>query len=377
MIHDKEGRLKRIEYRGKYLRESRTGGVSLRAQSKLAGLNLTANTQHGFRVSTRVAKGTNVGFQNGRFVLRGRYGKGGTKLNISKSGVSISSKTSVGTINWFKPRYSSAKIAGIQVRGENALYINMFASLIQIAFVLLLASIQLIIWLAQAVIWAVIYVFSATQQWWTQRRINQIVDVERTWEEHWSHEESTFLFAGIAHILFHHAAATRPSDANGYGFLDTLFTDEWAAVLEVDGDPQRVRSIERQSIERVDSLLGRGGLPSCLLMESAFGTLVSLFVCKTSTPIVLDTFMFIDDSIVANGTRTQLQEMLLTVFVHTAGIITRPTQDPQRVESTSLGQPAVGETEPTPDHASSNRWITAAIFVIVFAFITFGLFFTA
>ena len=93
MIRDADGRLKRIEYRGKYLRESRTGGVSSRAQTKLAGLNLTANTQHGFRVSTRVAKGTNVGFQNGRFVLRGRYGKGRTKLNLSKSGVSVSSKT--------------------------------------------------------------------------------------------------------------------------------------------------------------------------------------------------------------------------------------------------------------------------------------------
>ena len=107
MKRDADGRLTRFEYRGKHLRVSRTGGISLRAQGKAAGLNLTVNSQHGMRVSTRVARGTNVAFQNGRFILRGRYGKGPTKLNLSKSGVSVSSKTSVGTFNWFKPRYSS------------------------------------------------------------------------------------------------------------------------------------------------------------------------------------------------------------------------------------------------------------------------------
>ncbi|MFW5828076.1 MAG: hypothetical protein ACOCU4_08285, partial [Alkalispirochaeta sp.] len=57
---DEYGRQRRIEHRGKYLRASRTGGVSLRAQTKAAGLNITGNTSHGIRVSTRIAKGTNV-----------------------------------------------------------------------------------------------------------------------------------------------------------------------------------------------------------------------------------------------------------------------------------------------------------------------------
>jgi hypothetical protein len=115
-----DGRLQRIEYRGKYLRVSRSGGIALRAQTKAAGINFTANSAHGLRASTRVAKGTQVAFQNGRFVLRGRYGEGPTKLNLSKSGVSVSTKTEIGTVNWFKPRYSSAKIGGIHVRGKNA-----------------------------------------------------------------------------------------------------------------------------------------------------------------------------------------------------------------------------------------------------------------
>ena len=113
---DEYGRQKRIEHRGKYLRASRTGGVSLRAQTKAAGLNVTGSTGRGIRVSTRAAKGTNVALQNGRFRLRGRYGKGPTKLNLSKSGASVSTRNALGTFNWINPNRSSAKIGGVQMR---------------------------------------------------------------------------------------------------------------------------------------------------------------------------------------------------------------------------------------------------------------------
>ena len=120
---DEPKRMKRIEYRGKHLRASRTGGLSLRAQTKAAGVNLTVNSRHGLRVSKRIAKGTNIALQNGHLRIQGRYGKGPTKLNVSKSGFSISTKNELGTFNWIKPRYSSATIAGINVRGRNALMV--------------------------------------------------------------------------------------------------------------------------------------------------------------------------------------------------------------------------------------------------------------
>ena len=100
---DRDGRQKRIDYSGRYLRASRTGGVALRAHVKAAGINLTGNTSHGFRLSTRLAKNTQVAMQNGRFVLRGRYGPDIAKVNLSKSGVSVSSKVGLGTINWMRP----------------------------------------------------------------------------------------------------------------------------------------------------------------------------------------------------------------------------------------------------------------------------------
>ncbi|MBS3800801.1 MAG: hypothetical protein KGY40_07435 [Thioalkalivibrio sp.] len=117
---DRAGRQKRIEHTGRYLRASRTGGLSLRAQTRAAGINLTGNTNHGARVSTRLAKNTQVAFQNGRFILRGRYGSDAAKFNLSKSGVTVSTKTPIGSFNWIRPGRSSAKIAGVQLRGHNA-----------------------------------------------------------------------------------------------------------------------------------------------------------------------------------------------------------------------------------------------------------------
>lgn len=119
---DEYGQQKRIEHRGKYLRASRTGGVSLRAQTKAAGLNLTTNSRHGLRVSRTVGKNTQMALQSGRFVLRGRYGNGPTKLNLSKTGMTVSTRNELGSFNWVKPNRSSAKVLGVQVRGKNAVY---------------------------------------------------------------------------------------------------------------------------------------------------------------------------------------------------------------------------------------------------------------
>ena len=118
---DRYGRQKRIEHAGRHLRVSRTGGVSLRAQTRAAGINATANSRHGLRLSTRLARNTQVAMQNGRFVLRGRYGSDAARFNLSKSGVTVSSRTGIGSLNWVRPNRSSARIAGIQVRGRNAL----------------------------------------------------------------------------------------------------------------------------------------------------------------------------------------------------------------------------------------------------------------
>ncbi len=147
---DAEGRRKRIEHRGRYLRASRTGGVALRAQTRVLGVNATANTGQGMRLSAGLTQGTQVALQNGRFVLRGRYGPDAAKLNLSKSGISVSTKTPVGAVNWFLPGKSSFKAAGIQVRGRKAAYLHLLylpVVLIQLLAVVLRGLLIVLGWL--------------------------------------------------------------------------------------------------------------------------------------------------------------------------------------------------------------------------------------
>jgi len=135
-----DGVLNRVEYRGKNIRISRTGGVALRTHIKVKGVNVSLNSAHGVRLSTKLSKGTQVGLQNGRFYIKGRYGSGPTKLNLSKSGVTVSTSNKHGSINWIKPGRSSFKFAGLNVRGKKA-YDYQVLYIIYAAFVLLIKSV--------------------------------------------------------------------------------------------------------------------------------------------------------------------------------------------------------------------------------------------
>ena len=148
---DEDGKQIRVEHRGKHTRASRTGGVSARAEKKLGGVNLTANTSKGVRVSTRVANGTRVALQNGRFQLIGRWRAGPLGFNLSKTGVSASMKNKAGTFNFLKPQYSSFKFAGVQMRGKKA-------AQLQLLFMAIMAAIWLVMFgfrLAVLLLWLI------------------------------------------------------------------------------------------------------------------------------------------------------------------------------------------------------------------------------
>lgn len=134
---DEDGKQVRIEHRGKYTRASRTGGVAVRAEEKVGPVNLTANSSKGVRASTRVANGTRMALQNGRFQLIGRWRAGPLGFNLSKTGVSASVKNKAGTFNFLKPQYSSFKFAGVQLRGKKAAQLQVIYMLITAAVVLL------------------------------------------------------------------------------------------------------------------------------------------------------------------------------------------------------------------------------------------------
>jgi hypothetical protein len=111
---------KRIEYRGKNVRVTRTTGVSATKTISKDGYGATINTNHGIRLHKRLFKGARMGFQQGNFQFIGRYNSRAFNFNISKGSVSNSIKNKRGSYNLMKPNYSSFKLAGFQVRGRNA-----------------------------------------------------------------------------------------------------------------------------------------------------------------------------------------------------------------------------------------------------------------
>ena len=126
---DADGKQVRIEHRGRYTRASRTGGVAVRANKQVGRVGLTASSSKGVRASLRVARGARVALQNGRTQLIGRWKAGPLAFNLSKTGVSGSVKNRAGTLNFLRPRYSSVKFAGIQLRGHKAVYIHLIYAL--------------------------------------------------------------------------------------------------------------------------------------------------------------------------------------------------------------------------------------------------------
>lgn len=144
---DETGKQVRIEHRGKYTRASRTSGVAVRGEQKVGPVNVTANSSTGLRASTRVANGTRVALQNGRFQLVGRWRAGPLGFNLSKTGVSASVKNKAGSFNFLKPWYSSFKFAGVQLRGKKAAQLQAIYMLLMTAVFLLAVMARVTVYL--------------------------------------------------------------------------------------------------------------------------------------------------------------------------------------------------------------------------------------
>ena len=318
-----DDRLKRIEYRGKYLRASRTGGVALRAQGKAAGINFTVNSNNGTRVSKRIAKGTNVGFQKGRFILRGRYGKGPTKLNLSKSGVSVSSKNSVGTINWFKPKSSSAKIGGIQFRGDNALIIQfvfalfqIFYNLIKVAFKMGFLILKTTFWLFKASFKLIVLVFRKLKQRSLRRTQKALEALEINWCEELQNQPSENLFCALFYTLIIIGSGKSKAQSNFINQKLEGFEDK--NTLEPILSKISDESFE-SAIDLTFSSLDGHSIEQSLLIESFFGCLVESISKKIKPNDLIAIFWALDFCVLVDGKRNRLQEELFGVFSDICG----------------------------------------------------------
>lgn len=307
---DRDGRQVRIEHRGKHLRASRTGGVALREQIEAGGLTLTANSQRGTRVSLTPARKTQVAFQNSRFVLRGRYGKGPARVNLSKSGLSLSSKMGLGTINLTHPGRSSAKLGGVQIRGRKAAAVNAVAALVQALFVLIRVAVTVLGYLLVGLLNLGLWVYETGRgliAGWRVRRLEKrrarrterLEATARQWRTH-----------GGKHL-----AGLTPDDClDGLACLlrqaDEAQVEERAAGAATRSDDRSRLEADHGELLRRLSLIAAEPGPAALPVGGV-AVLAVRFREQVDAQARLDAFFELDEGTLAHGPRTVGQEVLL------------------------------------------------------------------
>lgn len=318
---DEQGRQRRIEHRGRFLRASRTGGVALRAQTKAAGVNLTANTSQGVRVSTSVGKRTQVALQNGRFILRGRYGAGPLRFNLSKSGVSLSAKNQFGSFNLTNPNRSSAKVAGIQLRGSKAANLQLVYLAVTVVFQLVKFAVVALVFIARILWWAFgvflqglasfptgVRVFGrAVRNWAIRHRMNR----ERGRLAQIPEEEKSLV-----------ASLTLVYGGWGRGYAAGVFAED-----------EELAEPERSVANELDSAFN--GIPSSQrTMEAVTAHLAQSLRRQVEPETLPEILLTIDDRALKYGPRTRRQARLLEVVVDFASL-RMEAQVPAEVEGST------------------------------------------
>jgi hypothetical protein len=278
--------------------------VALRAQTKAAGINLTANSAHGARVSTRLAKGTQGAFQNGRFILRGRYGDGPTKLNLSKSGVSVSSKTDIGTINWFKPGYSSVKIGGVQVRGKNAVYLHLIVGIIQVLAYLLLFLVQVAILALQGLYWLAVQLWAFGKWSYQSVQAKRLEPIESKWMQQLETLDRGSIKMAMDLIFFKIASG------------EAITVDR--QLPESTSSQEEGSRIAATSL--IQRLLSQTNLKPPKNLELLFGCLAKSYAEQVGESDSIEKFLALDEAANEQEKRTRLQDRLLGVYAESCGI---------------------------------------------------------
>ena len=182
-------RIKRLEINKRVgparVRVSRTSAPNV-AVSPAQGVTL--NSAHGLRLS-RGWRGFNLALQNKRVILRGRWSDraSGLNMNMSKSGVSVSKRTALGTFNFVRPNRSSASFAGIQLRGKNAAIIAGVSLLLELAVAafqflarLLVAAVPVLLYAAN-LLWALAVLLGTALAFVFLDLPRQLADIFRSW----------------------------------------------------------------------------------------------------------------------------------------------------------------------------------------------------
>ena len=315
---DRRGRQARIGHHGHNLRISRTGGVSLRHAVRTGRVGLAVNSQHGLRLSSALGRGTQVATQNGRFILRGRYGKGPVKFNLSKSGVSASLASDVGRLNLTNPGRSSAKLFGVQVRGRKAASINAFVLLATAIVAIIQMAAVLLVMAVKAGIWLIAFVADGVQQLLARC---QDAKADRAFQSRYEELQGFMAALDAARLpddasrlrLLGHVLLTsdvkssRALEARLHELTPQLRSKRQAVAMQSLAEPIRLGS------ETTDNMDEDRRQAWCLLAAR-------LMFDQTPDEVVLDRFLALDDLCLAIGDKTEAQEDLLALIAEAGGL---------------------------------------------------------
>lgn len=325
---DEYGRQRRVEHRGRYLRASRTGGVALRAQTKAAGLTLTGNTARGVRVSATPARNTQVALQNGRFVLRGRYGSGPLSLNLSKSGLSLSARNALGSFNLTNPLRSSAKIAGVQVRGRTAAVMQGIYGVFVLALFLLRAAVvvglfafRVLLFLLGLLLRGGAAIPVLVREWRRRRQVARLERLADSIEGDYGRFGEWTSDRWIAALLL-------AAGAWGRGEAATDVADRLVEAL-ASGDGDRGLSVARDALGETAEVLEalRDRLPAGGDGDLAFVVVVARHLGSRLPVATLAEMLFeVDELLLRAGPRTRLQDGMIEVFADCAGLRLAPDE---------------------------------------------------
>lgn len=308
---DADGRQVRIEHRGRHLRASRTGGVSLRAQTRAAGVNLSANSRHGVRLSHSVGKGTNVFVQNGRIGVRGRYGKGPLKLNVSKSGATVSTKTGIGTLNLVRPGRSSVKVAGVQMRGKKAAQVQVIYLVLQLIGLLLQALAQLLVAIVSALFKAGRYTVESIDNSLQARKARSLDRWQMAHAPLLDDKAPAELLAGLGYLILF--AARGQPDADERYMLASYMESQAAADEPAAFQPLLSAGMGDLASGRLVAvqLLPPATRNPLKAYPPAIELLAAAYAAATSPADALAAFAALDEAAVTSSRRNILQEQLL------------------------------------------------------------------
>jgi hypothetical protein len=225
--------------------------------------------------------------------------------------MSVSTKNALGTFNWSHPNRSSAKIAGVQMRGKKAANLQMLYILFMLLVNLIKFSLLLLVWLFQG-----LYILARALWIGSARAVAALVEFQRTARAKRLSKkgEGKIREAGLEDEL---SAAPALHSALLYA------VSTWGRGLSsVDLTPAQAREAKvSQGVDpsSLDGLI-ESGKPrqEAKQMRSVTAALAGRYAARASKEEIGETFLQLDEAARTAGVMTKLQEKLIDTYADRA-----------------------------------------------------------